>query len=369
MDDKQRARVQTSKPMTNEAREKAIQGRKGVRSQVYWTQLEYAKVAREVDRMVADGDQRPVYMLVFEAQDRALDEDRRRPYNGIRHSMLDGGIEEGLRQGRTINSLTAKAEPEPEAVPAAEPAPPEPQPQVEAPPVDIAPQPSHAILRSADAPTMSAAAQAFGQVMMSALDDLLRAHSAALLERVQADMQAQAANTASVILAAVERGMASVVHKAIEAELGPMAPPTPENAPKGPPEALTGRPEATPSFTEPAATRAPVAEQPGQQERRYQLRVDVVGLVGQNCTRVREAFNGNTDIRFIEPEQVSSYAPHRGRHVIQCVKWVPHVLKAKLRAAKVDSIMIPNGASGAVIQAIEELHRARAMEVDKGRGA
>lgn len=145
--------------------------------------------------------------------------------------------------------------------------------------------------------------------------------------------------------------MRETVHKIVEVELGgPVSAPSEAAAP---PAALAETPAPTAAGAAPAA---PPSE-PAHDERRV-LKVDVVGLNnGTQEQQVRAAFNGNTDLRFFDPDTQAGYAPHRGRHCIMLTHRVPHALKAKIKAARVDPIYV-RPTVGHVVHAIEELHRA-----------
>jgi hypothetical protein len=334
---------------------------------IKWTTLEKARVARQVNQWRAAGDTRPLSRLIIEAQELVIERDRRRPIRSIQVAAQPGGLNDRMLAEGTANEwlLTDPQAAAAIQAPATTAAPATTTTNTAAPATTAAPAEPSPIAapqgaEAAHAPTplphtpnaLSDAARAFGEVVMGALDNLLAVHTETLMRevyaRMSAAMSAQAEATSRQIAeqtaAMVERGMRETVHRIVEAELGgPVAPPPVTT--ETPAQQQAAAPAPTP---EPETPRSKV------------LRVDVVGLVGNNISEVRSAFNGNTDLRFIDPDQLNGWAPHKGRHVVCATKWIPHKSKDKLRAAGVRPINV-TGSVGTVIHAIEELHRAHGM--------
>jgi hypothetical protein len=311
---------------------------------IKWTTLEKARVARQVKAWQDAGDQRALSRLIIEAQELVLDADRRRPIGSI-HVGAAKKTNDRLMVDGLANQWLIKDEPA-APPPRAEP---EPEPQAQ----ETAQESAAPVLATTppapERSRLSEAARVFGDTVMSALDVLLRVHTEELLRGVEARVATVAQEIGLSVAAQIERGMRDTVHKIVELELGgPVASPTPTG--ETPPPVLGGKTAF--EFIDPALVEPKPAR----------LRVDVVGLVGNNIDEVRRAFNGTTDLRFIDPDQLNAWAPHRGRHVVCAVKWIPHKAKSKLRSVGMKPINV-TGSVGTVIHAIEELHRSAGVPV------
>lgn len=348
-----------------------------------WTKREWALIARHARYRREHGDPRDLCHIILEAQARSLQPERHRSLSGLRQAftsrtlprLLDEAMadiwtlsEPFAPDGVVIESMPAQAQPHPAAAvtepavaephhsaPALEtadapgPAPEPAGPQINALPAATTPpetpqEPPEAPETAAageqyTVPTLDSSrpARQFCLTLIEGLDRLLRdqarEQAGALLslldERLDvslADMQLQLDDMAA--------GIRLTVHDTIEQLVGgPATQPTAAPAPQPTP----------PTPVEPPP-REPV------------VRVDVVGLVGNNIELVRRAFNGHTELRFVDVDQLNGYTPSTGRHVVQAVRWVPHSLKGRLKAAHVRPVTV-KGSVGSVIEAIEELHR------------
>jgi len=308
---------------------------------VKWTTLEKARVARVVKHWRDAGDTRVLSRLFIEAQELVLDAERRRPIPSLQQATTGGKLQaqydDGLQNIWLIpadEKLPASLTEPAEAAPAEQTETAEPTPTAET----ISAPPT--ITPSTATRTLSEAAKVFGETVMGALDDLLKVHTETVLGAVYAKLSAMASQTSLEIAAQIEKGMRQTVHRIVEAELGgPIAPP------------------AEPAT---AAAVAPAIQEPEAAPARV-LKVDVVGLInGAHEQQVRAAFNGDTELRFFDPDSRNGYAPHRGRHCVVVAERIPHTLKSKIKAAGVEPIYVKRTA-GHVIHAIEELQRASGM--------
>lgn len=309
-----------------------------------WTTLERAKVARKIKQWRDAGDTRSLSRLIIEAQELVIEPDRRRAITSIQ-SGTTGGKNQQLYEEGLKNIWLLKADDEAAAAAAAETivATPETTPEAAAgTPAAGAPETAQAT----NAPPMqvgalSEAAKAFGETVMGALDKLLAVHTGVVLTEVYAKLSAMATQTSNEIAAQIESGMRAAVHRMVESELGgpiPLVPDVPAPVAAAAAAAVDATPQPEP------APRA--------------LKVDVVGLHnGAMEQQVRAAFNGNTELRFFDPDSRNGYAPHRGRHCIVVTQRIPHTLKHKIKAAGIEPIYVKS-TTGHVIHAIEELHRA-----------
>jgi hypothetical protein len=323
-----------------------------------WTTKEKALITRMVLWFQEQEVPGTLARLIIEAQELVLPRDRRRSLAGIKQGDVHAPnslnmklIEEGKANLWLINTIpfeppvAQKTTDEPETTTdersdgevlqaAAEKAP------DEAPEALPAPTPLPTPQRA-----LSEAAKAFADTVMVALDQLLHTHSELLLSKVDTRISTMSQDMGMQIAAMIERGMRQTVHQLVEAELGPVN--TPQAAPS---------PSSTGEAPAPVASVQAQHEPEADTERARMLKVDVVGLVGVSITKVRESFNGTTDLRFIDPDQLNAWAPHKGRHVVCATKWIPHKAKYKLKAVGMQPINVSGGV-GTVIHAIEELHR------------
>jgi hypothetical protein len=318
-------------------------------SNVMWTKMEWARIARWVAQRRDEGDTRALSRLIIEAQEVVLDVDRRRPVTSIQAGGSAGSEDrEGIngrmyQEGLTKIWLLPADEPEKQ-----------PEPEVHAQPEETPQEAAQAEAAPIPLPVrregVSEAAKAFGETVMQALDVLLTRHTETLLGQVEARVAASAQAMGVQVAAMIERGMRETVHRIVEVELGGPVAPT-----------LTG--EA------PAPAEVPQAQPASEPEEPKRLKVDVVGFEhGDNVERVRAAFNGNTDLRFVHPDNWNTYAPHRNRHVILMVGRVPHSLSKKIKASGVEPLIVKKTA-GHVIHAIEELQRAAGFTPYSASGA
>jgi hypothetical protein len=324
-----------------------------------WTTREWALIARMVKWFQTHGVKLSLSRLVIEAQELVLEHDRRRSIGGIQMGVTGGRLEKQIAVGMQNIYLVTD-------VPFDPPHPPDAESQESAtdeqgaqatetalPDVGTAaevqslpqatPAPLPGSLRAAD---MSAAAQAFGATMMQALDTLLGTHTHLVLSSVEARLNESASRHAAEVAALVEAGMRKAVASMLAHELG---------------GAIS---EPATRVTEPAPPVPPKHHNPvpPSAERPEQLKVDVVGFeIGEQQTTVEKAFAGEVDLRFIHPDKMSAFAPHRGRHVVMMIGRVPHSLSAKFKAARVEPIIVRR-TPGHVIHAIEELQRARGAQ-------
>lgn len=305
-----------------------------------WTQRELALLARAVKRRIDAGDTSRLALMYSEVQEQVLDDPARwRTLGALRQAQtnktLHGFYDEGVRHIWVLGEEETKPEPVAEPVQAVAQAPAEP---VAVPtPLPLAAGP------------LADAAKAFADTMQSAMASLLQASAMHTLQGIEARISTLAADIGAGIAAQIERGLRGTVMQTIAQELG--GPVTPPADPVQVLEMVTGRRDVEPP--------APMPEPPAPP--RQQLKVDVVGLTdGALEQKVRGAFNGGTDIRFVSPDDRTTYKPHRNRHCIIITQRIPHALRDKIKAANVEPIYV-RSTPGHVVHAIEELHRAHAI--------
>lgn len=329
-----------------------------------WTTLEKAKLVRMVEYFQSHGVKSALSRLVIEAQELVMPADRRHNIKGIQASVSTGQLERVIAEGKQNLWLL-------DGIPFDPPKPPRGEPEaaetaqesqetaqneaITAEPVQTPPEPTRAPLPGGTLRSeMSFAAQAFGNTVMQALDTLLGHHTQMVLASIEARLNASAASHAAEVAAMVEAGMRKAVASMLAHELGgPVAPAVTAPAPAAPLSTKTPPPA-------PHHHHNPV---PPSADRAEQLKVDVVGFEdGAQEKLVNSAFTGEVDLRFIHPDKMSSFAPHRGRHVVMMIGRVPHALSEKFRASKVTPIIVRR-TPGHVIHAIEELQRSRQANV------
>jgi hypothetical protein len=88
---------------------------------------------------------------------------------------------------------------------------------------------------------------------------------------------------------------------------------------------------------------------------------DVVGLIGVNAQRVKDAFNGNTELRFIDVDHTNRWEIRPESSVVVVTKFINHKTTEKIKAARLQPIYVQGGGAPGVIQAIEELHHAHGV--------
>jgi hypothetical protein len=314
---------------------------KGRKPLVYWTTREKALIARYVK--AHRNDSRTLTAWVIEAMQTVLPPDRWQNKQGVYdkgyRKLLEPMLAEGERNEWLLKDdeetnpgvLSAGDDLKPLEADAGATL----QRAAEAPAPQAAPEPSGSLER---------ASRAFADTMAQALQVLLAASAEHTLANLSNRVAAIAQDVGTSIAAQIERGLRQTVLDTMAAELG------------GPVQASPAA-QAPIDFHPPAAPRASEPDQ-----RRKLVKVDVVGLVGNNVQLVRDAFNGNTDLRFIDPDHLNQWAPHSDRHAITATKWIPHKAKDKCRAAGVQPINV-TGSVGTVIHAIEELHRNAGIPV------
>lgn len=351
---------------------------------VRWTTLEKARIARQIDAWRDAGDTRALSRLIIEAQELVIDPERRRPITSIQVAAVNGAnsknermIAEGraniwllsetpspapVAEAQVEASAATQSQPIDEPLPTAETAPPDSSLRTQHPPQEM-PGPAAARMQSTQA------ARAFAETMVGALDSLLADHTDTVLREVHSKLDESIRTTAqqiaAEIAARIEMGMRATVHRIVEAELGgPVSPPTAGDLPAEPASSSINAGDIGHAQTPVDEPRHNGNDEQADRPRKPQLKVDVVGLVGNNITEVRSAFNGDTDLRFIDPDHLNAWAPHKGRHVVCAVRWIPHKAKHKLRAVGMQPINV-HGSVGTVIHAIEELHRSHGADMNR----
>jgi hypothetical protein len=234
--------------------------------------------------------------------------------------------------------------------------------------------------------------QTFATHIESALDTLLTAHAAHIYSTLDERMSRAADSIGALVAKQITEGLRSTVVGIITEELG--GPVTPPSAPSAPPV-----PSAPPSAS-PSAPPVPVASATAIYEARGlgyfeaervasvpvaykgtpkreplpeeyppedpsdagKVKVDVVGLTGNSLAEVRNAFNGHTSLRFIDPEHVGSWVPRRDCHVVLATRFIPHTANLKCARYHVKPILA-KGAGPSVITAITSIHREEGVPV------
>lgn len=289
---------------------------------VMWTLRERTLVAREVQKLQAAGHQGKLVDLMFQVQSKVLDPTRHRHRHSI-YATLHARREYFEEAVRNIWTLPPE-EPEPAPMPEPAQAPPEPaEPPQAPPPASAAPIPP--VNRQQ---RLSEAAKVFGETVMGALDVLLATHASLLMQEVHARLE----TLADEVTSKLGGNIRSLVHTTIERELGPV--------PDDP-----ARPNWAP---------APAPAAPSVEPTPRKLPIDVVGLTGHPIEEVRRAFNGDCDIRFIDPEHVGGWTPRT--HSILAVRFISHKAEDKCNKHGVKPIRV-NGAGLSVIHAIRALRR------------
>lgn len=337
---------------------------------VRWTTLERAKIVRMVKWFQEHGVKSSLGRMMVEAQELVLPADRRRAVAGLMQAnhggqntrtFADGEAnlwllkdvpfnpplpprgESGEETGESPAVETAQEGPESVQIGpnATEP--------VHTPPETVSTPP---IASGTVREGMSAGLQAFAVTMAGALDSLLMSHAALVIHTLDAKIQEQSTRMGAELAALIAKGLQSTVRGIMEQELGPLAAPAPAPAPASASQSATATPVYAPA---PAPVPEPAAEAPKSR----QLKVDVVGLNTPGLEQlVRQGFGPEVDLRFFDPDSAGSYAPHKGRECIMVTHRVPHALKDKIRAAKVEPLYV-KATVGHIVHAIEELQRAQ----------
>lgn len=333
---------------------------------VRWTTLEKAKIVRMVKWFEEHGVKTSLGRMMVEAQELVLPADRRRAVGGIMQGNHGGQNKRAYEDGANNLWLLKDIPFNPPQPPGDEPEASE-QAQEATQAAQEAPNEPEVVHTPPDAPralaappgsireAMTAAVAQFGDTLRSAMDTLLMQQTALVIHQMESRMLEQASRTAAEVAGLIEGELRKSVHAMVEQELGgPVSPPS-----------VDGKATATPIYVAPPADPANVpkglADQPAPTPKVKQLKVDVVGMNnGREEQLIREAFNGETDLRFFNPDSSGSYAPHRGRECIMVTQRVPHSLKFKIKAAGVEPLYV-KPTTGHVIHAIEELLRAQGI--------
>ncbi len=304
-----------------------------------WTHAERSQLVRAFDMMARAGVGGTAMELLIIAQEFVLPPDRRHWDKALHRLFYKKPLGEFLEEGRARAALIENI-PLPQAFldaldpPAAEPEPEAQETPQEATPVVVATTPAPAPRSS-----LQQATRGFVDTMAGAFDKLLLAHQAAMVDQLQGRISAMADTMGASIAAVIQQGMRQAVHSMVEAELGAVA---------------------APAADEQVKRLEQVIEQV-QQPKPTRLKVDVVGLVGPNISRVRDAFNGSLDARYIDPNEVKKWIPTKDRHVIAFTRFVPHSTNEKLKKAGVSATWLTGGPQLA-IQAIENLMEQQGIE-------
>jgi hypothetical protein len=304
---------------------------------VTWTRSEWALLARMVMHLQRGTSERSLPKLVARAQGLVLDPDRHRLYTGIYQSFGAGSLTRNIEQGkndawlikaipfvppelaRQALAQTAVAQ----AVQAA----------IEAPQGGLkglqattpAPTPEKPQERAPRHPAIAA----FGEQLLDSLEAMLKDQAAFM----NAEIERRVGMRVTEAVQTMETNLGRQVRALLEIELGPLA------QPAKPAEVIDLAP---PDVLDPESEAA------------RKLRVDVVGLKGAQQTLVRQAFNGETDLRFVPADNVGGWKPN-GRHVILVTKFISHDAEDKAKASSRKPVRV-NGAARSVIAAIKKLH-------------
>lgn len=340
---------------------------------IRWTTLEKAKIVRMVKWFQEHGVTSSLGRMMVEAQELVLPRERRRAVAGIMQGnhggqnvrmfaegegnlwlLKDVPFNPPLPPGSEAAAETEEAEPAEQAQEGTE--------SVQIGPIetglvrtqpdDIAPPEIPRFAEGGLRQGMAAGLQAFATTMTGALDSLLMSHAALVVHTLDAKIAEQANRMGQELAALIASKLQTTVRGIMEQELG-----GPLGGSAAAPAPASATATATPVYA-PKPAPAPAPEQPKPPR---QLKVDVVGLNTPAMEQlVKAAFNGETDIRFFDPDSSGSYAPHRGRECIMLTHRIPHALKDKIRAAKVEPLYV-KPTPGHVIHAIEELLRAQTV--------
>ena len=308
---------------------------KGRKTLVKWTPLEWALITRRADTWHAAGSNAGMARLLQEAQEIELPPERRRPRAALMVS-LKAVVEPTMARARTEwAELVAGIPYDPHARnysrPAAQQASPPPeetmtqalakaQAEVEAttaPPASVAPlpeapRPLPEPVAKAPAASLapSAAHQAallFGERLAAAitplvqdmLEGMLKHHEQVILARVHEQQKAHAETLAA--------DMSRLLLVGLDEMLGGSKPPAPKV----------------------------VVEGPTERQALQKIKVDVVGFSqGHQKLLLQQRLNGTAervDMRFIGPDDGTTYTPSPERHIVLLTGRVPHSLSRKVK--------------------------------------
>jgi hypothetical protein len=331
----------------------------------HWTPLEWALIARRVRYWQKDmGSNQSLAVLCIRAQKLELPPERRRPptsfYSSARIESIRAALQAGekaadkLLADRPLRYGATEYKPVEGDIPVQAPTP---SPILEK-------SPTGPILALAPAPaalgSLSGPALAFAQSVGASLDKLLadqqRQHEAQLgealalvAERVEAKLKPAFDAQFVAMVSQLEAGMRTALREVLIAEIGG---PGPSAKP-----AETAEAPAAPSAANGAANGHALERVQAPRK----IPVDVVGLNTMDVARSIERSHGESfDFRWINPDEVNRFAPHRGRQCLMLIQRVPHALKEKARAAGVKPLMIKH-TEGHITHALDELLRGRGL--------
>lgn len=293
-----------------------------------WTMREKALVARYIKGLWDLGDNRALASQVLDAQADVLPEDRRYAANTVYTNVSSGKMTRDLQDGLNHVWMLDAADERSQAVEPAH--------------VTVVAKPP-AAAPVAPSPHMDGPARAFAADLTAAIDRLLSSHGAHVLSALDRRLAEVVGDMGNTIAEQIKRGLQKTVIDTMAQELG------------GP---LSPKPEPLPDAANDPAPQA-LAPAPALLHQGLCLKVDVVGLLGSQAAEVRRAFNGTTDLRFIEAEHVSGWTPRTGAEVI-LTKFTGPIAEHRARKAHVKPLRIKGGAP-AIVHAIEALHQSHGI--------
>jgi len=315
---------------------------------VRWTDRELALIARRVAYYQRDlQDKRVLSRLIKVAQDIELPPERRRSENGIDATM--SRMQEQLLRGYTLSySLLAdvpfdaglKAYPTPAvAFEFVDEQKPEPA-REESPGVNIdgprKPAEAAQAPEPVSAPTpppqprapVTEPIRAFGEVFAQGMSDLIQNMTRQMMGELELRLSAMSERLMQNAIDTMARGVTTMVHSALERELG------------GPVDE-----GAAASFSLPEGAALPT-----------QLKLDVIGVNGALASEIKKTLNGyGGAIRFIEQDKLDSWQPQHNRTVILNAKFISHAVERRCSNAGIKPIKV-RGGSGAIVNAVRELY-------------
>jgi len=175
-------------------------------------------------------------------------------------------------------------------------------------------------------------ARRFGEAFADGMAELMRSMTLQMVTELEERLTAMSERLMGKAVETLGRGVASMVHSALEKELGgPVAEPAQDDRQPG----LFELPESA-----------------GHEL----LKIDVVGLNGALAAEIRKTLNGHAaGVRFIEQDKIDSWSPRRDAFVVLNTKFSSHSADRKCIAAGVKPMRIQGG-SGAIINAIRQLY-------------
>jgi len=337
----------------------------------HWSLLEWALIARRVRYWQKDmqSDQ-SLAALCIRAQKLEIPPERRRPPTSFYGSAREAALREALQAGeKAADKLLADR---PLRYGATEYKPVEGAAPVQAPtpsPI-LEKSPTGPILALAPAPaalgSLSGPALAFAQSVGASLDKLLadqqRQHEAQLgealalvAERVEAKLK-PAFDAQFVLMASqLEAGMKGALRAVLLEELG---------GPSPKPEAVVvngASPVNGAVLTDGNGKGQSACLETSPPKGPPRMKVDVVGLNTLDIARkVEREYAERVDFRWVNPDEVNRFTPHKGRECLMLIQRVPHALKEKARACGVKPLMIKH-TEGHITHALDELLRGRGL--------